>query len=111
MCKNKSTNISKSKFVKFCQCPKALWLCVNKPECSVIDEGVKARFTEGDVVGDLAMQLFGDFVEVTTFKQDGKLDISAMIDKTKALMEEGCNVICEAVSRKWQINIRTLMVN
>lgn len=96
MCKNKSTNISKSKFVKFCQCPKALWLCVNKPECSVIDEGVKARFAEGDVVGDLAMQLFGDFVEVTTFKQDGKLDISAMIDKTKALMEEGCNVICEA---------------
>ena len=44
MCKNKSINISKSKFVKFCQCPKALWLCVNKPECSVIDEGVKARF-------------------------------------------------------------------
>lgn len=92
----KSTSVTKSKFVKFCQCPKALWLCVNKPECSMIDAGVQARFAEGSVVGDLAKQLFGDFVEVKYDTHYGKLYHISMHKKTKALMDEGHNVICEA---------------
>lgn len=59
------TSLSKSRYTKYCQCAKALWLSVNKPEEATVDAGVEARFTEGNVVGDLAIGLFGDFVEVT----------------------------------------------
>ena len=90
------TSLSKSRYTKYCQCAKALWLSVNKPDEATVDAGVEARFAEGNVVGDLAMGLFGDFVEVTTMTEDGKLDISAMIEKTQEEMERGTEVICEA---------------
>ena len=90
------TYLSKSRYTKYCQCAKALWLSVNKPEEATVDAGVEARFAEGDVVGDLAMGLFGDFVEVTTMTEDGKLDLSAMIEKTREEMARGTEVICEA---------------
>ena len=93
----KNTALSKSKYTKFCQCPKALWLGKNKPEEAIIDAGVEARFAEGNIIGDLAMGLFGDFVEVTAHKADGKLDLTAMIEKTRELMNNSaCSVICEA---------------
>lgn len=91
------TALSKSRYTKFCQCPKALWLSINKPNEATVDAGVEARFAEGNVVGDLAMGLFGNFVEVTTTTDNGKLDLNAMITKTRELMDgDGCNVICEA---------------
>ena len=70
------TSLSKSRYTKYCQCAKALWLSVNKLDEATVDAGVEARFAEGNVVGDLAMGLFGDFVEVTTMTEDGKLDLS-----------------------------------
>ena len=79
------TSLSKSRYTKYCQCPKGLWLSVNKPEEATVDAGVEARFAEGNVVGDLAMGLFGDFVEVTTMK-DERLDLNAMIAKTREEM-------------------------
>ena len=92
----KNTALSKSKYTKFCQCSKALWLGKNKPNEATVDAGVEARFAEGNVIGDLAMQLFGDFVEVTTMNGD-RLDLTAMIEKTRELMAGNeCNVICEA---------------
>ena len=90
------TYLSKSRYTKYCQCAKALWLSVNKPDEATIDPGVEARFAEGNVVGDLAMGLFGDFVEVTTVKEDGKLDLGVMIEKTREEMARGTEVICEA---------------
>ena len=92
----KKTYLSKSRYTKYCQCAKALWLSVNKPEEATVDAGVEARFAEGNVVGDLAMGLFGNFVEVTTVKEDGKLDLGAMIEKTREEMARGTEVICEA---------------
>jgi hypothetical protein len=90
------TALSKSKYTKFCQCPKALWMGKNKPEEATIDASVEARFAEGNIVGDLAMGLFGGFVEVTTMNGD-KLDLGAMIEKTRELLAGNeCNVICEA---------------
>ena len=53
--------LSKSRYTSFCQCPKNLWLKVYKPEEAPVDESLQARFEQGNVVGDLAMQLFGDF--------------------------------------------------
>ena len=88
--------LSKSRYMLFCQCPKALWLKVNKPDEAAADAGVEARFENGNEVGDLAMGLFGPYVEVTTKKEDGSLDLSAMINRTKQEMERGTDVICEA---------------
>lgn len=37
-------NLSKSKYITFCQCPKALWLKMYKPEEIEIDPLTQARF-------------------------------------------------------------------
>ena len=88
--------LSKSKYCAFVQCPKNLWLKVYHPELAIIDPSVEARFEAGNEVGDLAMGLFGDFVEVTTLDENGKLNLKAMIDKTNDLIATGEDVICEA---------------
>ena len=49
----------------------------------------------GNEVGDLAMGLFGDYVEVTAYNNE-TLDLSKMIENTKAEMQKGTPVICEA---------------
>lgn len=58
-------NLSKSKYTRFCQCPKMLWLDTYHPELAVQDEALLRRFQEGNEIGDLAMGLLGDFVETT----------------------------------------------
>ena len=88
--------LSKSKYTSFSQCPKALWLKTYKPEEEIVDESTMARFEQGNEVGDLAMGLFGPYVEVTTTREDGSLDLKAMVDKTQEEMAKGTEVICEA---------------
>ena len=88
--------LSKSKYAKFCQCPKCLWMSVYKPEEEVIDPNSEARFENGTEVGELARGILGDYVDVTTRKVDDRLDLPAMIAKTKELMEAGQENICEA---------------
>ena len=87
--------LSKSKYCGLWQCPKIAWLRQYKPEVATIDEMVQARFDAGNVVGDLAMGLFGDFIEVTTYNGE-KLDLPKMIEKTTIEMEKGTENICEA---------------
>ena len=87
--------LSKSKYCGLWQCPKIAWLRQYKPEAATIDEMVQARFDAGNMVGDLAMGLFGDFVEVTTYNGE-KLDLPKMIEKTTIEMEKGTENICEA---------------
>lgn len=87
--------LSKSKYCCFCQCPKMAWLNKYKPEEIMEDPKLEAVFARGNEVGDLAMGLFGDFVEVTTYT-DGKLDISEMIEKTNEELAKGTEIICEA---------------
>ena len=60
-----------------------------------MDEDAISRMEAGNEVGDLAMGLFGDFVEVTAYHDD-HLDLSAMIAATKREMDYGTHVICEA---------------
>ena len=88
--------LSKSRYTAFCQCPKNLWMKVYKPEEAPVDEALQARFEQGNEVGDLAMGLFGPYVEVTTKKEDGSLDLVAMIENTRQEMKKGTEVICEA---------------
>ena len=88
--------LSKSKYAKYCQCPKCLWMSVYKPEEEVIDPNSEARFENGAEVGELARGILGDYVDVTIRKSDDRLDLAAMITKTKVLMEAGQENICEA---------------
>lgn len=89
-------NFSKSKYCLHIQCPKILWLKKYKPEEFAQDSSVENRMVTGNVVGDLAMGLFGDYTEVTVLDKEGKPDISAMIEKTKQCLLDGVENICEA---------------
>ena len=85
-----SLNLSKTKYCQAVQCPKMLWLKEHMPEQfddSVINQAV---MDAGSAVGDLAMGLFGDFVEVPYG------DLSGMIAETKRLLAAGTPVIAEA---------------
>lgn len=90
-----SFNFSKSKYCGLWQCPKIAWLRKYKPEEITVDGSVLARMEAGNIVGDLAMGLFGDFVEVTAYDGE-KIDLSKMIENTKTEMAKGTAVICEA---------------
>ena len=85
-----SLNLSKSKYCSAVQCPKMLWLKENKPE--EFDEAVMNQtvLNNGNKVGDLAMGMFGDFVEVPFG------DFGGMIAKTKELFDAGEKIIAEA---------------
>ena len=72
------------------------WLKQYKPELCELDSSAQARLKTGNEVGDLAMELFGNYTEVTAFKEDGSLDLSAMISKTEELLQKGEENICEA---------------
>ena len=88
-----SKGLSKSRYTLFRQCPKAMWLRTYKPEEAVEDAGAEARFEQGNMVGDLAMQRFGDFVEVTTYT----VNMSEMIEEeyfqVPKLVDEAMSVI------------------
>ncbi len=84
--------LSKSLYTKGIQCSKALWLKKYKP--SVLtppDEQAGAIFETGNIVGDLARELFPDGKEVpyTT-------NYDEMIITTKEWLEEGVSNIYEA---------------
>ncbi len=87
-------HLSKSKYTGLWQCPKMAWLRKYKPEEAAIDEMVLARMKAGNEVGDLAMGLFGDYVEVTAYNGE-KLDLPKMIENTAAEMAKGTENICE----------------
>lgn len=51
-------NLSKSKLIAFRQCPKRLWLEVHRPELRKDSSATQASFNIGNVVGDIARQLY-----------------------------------------------------
>ena len=87
---------SKSKYCGFCQCVKLAWLDKYMPDKKEISESVESRYAEGHIVGELAQTLFGEFVETTVLKDNGELDISAMLKITEDELKKGTSVICEA---------------
>ena len=88
--------LSKSKYCLLSQCHKLLWLDTYHKELREEDPSREDRMATGNEVGDLAMGLFGDFTEVTILKEDGRPDISAMIEKTQQCIRDGVENICEA---------------
>lgn len=88
--------LSKSKYCLLWQCPKLLWLDTYHRELKVEDTSLEDRMAAGNEIGDLAMGLFGEFTEVTVLKEDGRPDISAMIEWTQRCIADGVENICEA---------------
>ncbi len=88
-------NLSKSKYTTTWQCPKALWMKKYKPEELLITDAIKARMDTGNEVGDLAMGLFGDFIDVTIYDGD-RVDLDQMCKRTAEEIAKGTKNICEA---------------
>ena len=88
--------ISKTDFIRGLQCEKMLWLDAHAPEHKIIPPEVQAKLDAGNEFGDNAMGIFGDFVETTAFREDGRLYFAKMIENTQALLAQGTPVICEA---------------
>ena len=88
--------LSKSIYVNVWNCPKGAWINKYHPEWVVISEAQQARFDTGHEVGDIARGMFGPFVDVTAYKNDGSLNKSQMIRNTADEMAKGTPVICEA---------------
>ena len=93
-----SFNFSKSKFVAaWSHCNKYAWLDKHVPnEKTKPDEFTESLFDNGHKVGALAQKFFNVDVDVTTTKEDGSLDIIAMVAKTKDCIAKGVQVIAEA---------------
>ena len=82
--------LSKSKYCSAVQCPKMLWLFKHQPDAfddSVLNQAV---LDQGSEVGDLAMGLFGDYVEVPYG------DLGDMIRTTTDLINAQTQIIAEA---------------
>lgn len=88
--------LSKSRYARYRQCPKCLWMSVYKPEEEVVDPSTEARFEKGTEVGNLAKGLLGAYIDVSTEKDNGSLDLAAMMEKTQECMAAGAENICEA---------------
>ena len=83
-------HLSKSRFCSAVQCPKMLWLKQYKPE--VFDDSVmnETVLKTGNEVGDLAMGLFGPYVEIPFG------DLSDMVSLTNDALFRGDHIIAEA---------------
>ncbi|MBR6028180.1 MAG: DUF2779 domain-containing protein [Clostridia bacterium] len=83
-------HLSKSRYCSAVQCPKMLWLTKYRPEAFDAEAVNQAVLDRGNAVGDLAMGLFGPYVEVPFG------DLSGMIAETERLLAAGTPVITEA---------------
>jgi len=86
-------NLSKSLYTKGIQCPKALWLKkYNKEVLTPPDTTALVRFETGNIVGDLACDLFPNGKEVIYDASD----FNGMVETTKQWVDEGLEHIYEA---------------
>ena len=82
--------LSKSKYCRGLQCPKMLWMDMNKPE-EAEDLNNEFIFETGTKVGDLARSYFGEYSLV-----DFDFNKSSMVDQTLKYISDGANNIAEA---------------
>lgn len=89
--------LTKSRYTAFRQCPKGLWMNINKPEETIADPIPESRIKAGIEVGNLAKTYFGAYHDATKRKNDGSIDIAAMLEETQRLMADpSVETICEA---------------
>jgi hypothetical protein len=94
--------LSKSQYVKGLQCHKALWLYKHKREVKTPTSPQQEHiFANGHRIGKLAQDLFPGGTEI---EHDSK-NFNGMIEKTRALIEAGANVIYEATFKSHSVLI------
>lgn len=76
--------LSKSRITMFEQCPKRLWLAIDRPELAQFDEGAQGRFDNGHKVGELACALHPEGVMV-----GAEPDLVAALEQTAHLLSDG----------------------
>tara|TARA_R110002124_G_scaffold7105_13_gene41774 strand:- start:1744 stop:3225 length:1482 start_codon:yes stop_codon:yes gene_type:complete len=88
--------LSKSQYIRGCQCPKSLWLTLNRKDLAQ-ETGVaqEAVFAQGREVGLHAQKCFAGGVAVNA----PYYDFSAAVDETTALVADGCEVLFEAAAQ------------
>jgi hypothetical protein len=85
--------LSKSQYVRGLQCHKALWLYKHKRELRTPTSPQQEHiFANGHRIGKLAQDLFPGGTEI----EHGPKNFDGMIQQTRALIEQGANVIYEA---------------
>ena len=82
--------LSKSRYCRAKQCNKMFWLDKYKPE-EKVQTASDDVFENGNKVGELAKQLFGEYVDIPFDK-----DLSTMLDATASAMKNKPNIITEA---------------
>ncbi len=86
--------LSKSTFLRGCQCPKSLWLYKHKyDERDEEDSGTSAIFSQGIEVGQLAQEMFPGGIDVSP---ESYFDFQKSVAETNRLIAEGQKVIYEA---------------
>ena len=88
--------ITKSRYVMYKTCPKSLWLSLFHPEVAKEDPTAQKHIDDGKEVGRVAKGYFADTVDVSSFKEDGSLDIENMIGLTTRYLADGTKTIAEA---------------
>lgn len=84
--------LSKSKFTRGCNCPKSLWLYVNKKTEQVIPEATQTIFARGSNAGELAQNFFPGGVLAVLEDYPGY----ASAKRTQELIKQGVETIYEA---------------
>ena len=89
--------MTKTNFMRGMQCPKMLWLDKHRPDLQVIKPEIQKCLDAGNDFGDRAMGMFGDYEEMTVYREGTTmLDIKAMIERTADALKRHVDVICEA---------------
>ena len=93
--------LSKSTFMKGCQCPKALWLYKHKPELRTeVSDQQQTIFDQGTNVGKLAEQLFPKGVDA---RPENTFAYQQSVVDTQKYILEGHKVIYEAAFQYDQV--------
>ena len=86
--------LSKSTFIRGCQCEKSLYLNKYYPKLrQEISEQLQAIFDRGHKVGELAQQLFPEGVNANP---EGQFVSQQTVNKTRELISSDCEIIYEA---------------
>jgi hypothetical protein len=92
--------LSKSRLLAHRQCPKRLWLQINKPELQEYNDGSTARMAAGTYAGEVARSLYPDGVLI-----DAEQLSQALLD-TQAAMADSTTAIFEATFQADGVLIR-----
>jgi len=69
-------SLSKSKIIAHRQCPKRLWLQINRPELTQISAATQVRFDEGNKVGDIARKNYPGGVFIETLNRQAAIKLT-----------------------------------